>query len=393
MSKNDILIDDSDPVALFGSTFGHVPNTNIIFEAVAINHIEEAVTFKVTSRRFDIYANPLPDIESFVTISAKGITGGAVGSGVVQIHGDGSYSVGLYDELGIDLLPDKLKLNKDYNLFSVGDSFHLNITPPLNNSDRLSLRATGPGGDELYYVLDSSFQNGELELPYLNIDTSANGDIYNATFKIKFTALPYPHGNLYKEFTLAANGSTTTETVNIRADMEIVYDFERKYNTFGDVYKTMNFPQTLTLHQRELSTTVVFYENDTFNDFVSKLNYAIAFGLDNAKYLNNSINELAVLADGKAGTPEAVGLFVPIDNGLIWSYNSTIVIRSAIPGEDGIIHFSGDEEFLRTFGLNVIQEAQEPIFNISVSDAHDGTTIARRKNKRKHRSWDSKREY
>ncbi|MCL1941619.1 MAG: hypothetical protein FWG09_06715, partial [Synergistaceae bacterium] len=396
--------DTFDPAT--STLFDDIPNANIIFEVVAIHDVEEAVTFKVTSKRFDKFANPLPDIESFITIGKRGISGGVMDGGVVTVHDVGIYSVGLFDALGINILPDAIKLNKDFDDFSVGDSFHLNITPPIGQpssatnypsmplriryfagNDTSSANPAGNGDYELFYVFDKSFQTGHLAIPFLMIDTN-NGDIYNANLRTYFNTLPFPHNtsatsgvSLNRKF-IVGTGSLpdiTNQQINIDVAMEIVYEFGRKYRTLGETYtNVMSFPQTLTLHQGESSATIVLYENDTFYDFAKKLNYAIAFGLQNAQYVKDSISNFAVVADGTKNTSEAAATWgpSPTGRGYIWSYESTIVIRSAVPGQDGIIHFSGDEEFLKAMGLNVIQQAEESIFSMSVSNAHDGSLIA-----------------
>ncbi|MBR0249528.1 MAG: flagellin, partial [Synergistaceae bacterium] len=55
--------------------------------------------------------------------------------------------------------------------------------------------------------------------------------------------------------------------------------------------------------------------------------------------------------------------------------NSTMLVRSAVPGKEGELYFSGDEELLNALGLNTIQESTESTFNASVYDAHSGARI------------------
>ncbi|MDR1916607.1 MAG: flagellin, partial [Synergistaceae bacterium] len=46
------------------------------------------------------------------------------------------------------------------------------------------------------------------------------------------------------------------------------------------------------------------------------------------------------------------------------------------PGAGGALSFSGDEDLIKALSLNVIQEAKESSYRVSVADAHDSTNIA-----------------
>ncbi len=54
---------------------------------------------------------------------------------------------------------------------------------------------------------------------------------------------------------------------------------------------------------------------------------------------------------------------------------ATMLVRSAMPGKNGEISFSGDEEILRALGLNTIRESSETKFTASIYDAHSGKVI------------------
>jgi flagellin len=66
------------------------------------------------------------------------------------------------------------------------------------------------------------------------------------------------------------------------------------------------------------------------------------------------------------------------DEGKIIGYKNyaTMLIRSAIPGAGGELHFAGDEELLQALGLNTIQESRESEFTVTVYDAHSGNMIS-----------------
>ena len=55
--------------------------------------------------------------------------------------------------------------------------------------------------------------------------------------------------------------------------------------------------------------------------------------------------------------------------------NATMLVRSAVPGKEGELYFSGDDELLNALGLNTIQESTESTLTASVYDAHSGARI------------------
>jgi len=55
---------------------------------------------------------------------------------------------------------------------------------------------------------------------------------------------------------------------------------------------------------------------------------------------------------------------------------ATLLIRSAIPGADGELKFSGDEELLKALGLSTIQQSRESEFYVSTCDAHSSEIVS-----------------
>lgn len=82
---------------------------------------------------------------------------------------------------------------------------------------------------------------------------------------------------------------------------------------------------------------------------------------------------------GGAGTSESIYESDPIydndGNTIGHNIHATMLIRSAIPGKDGELYFSGDENLLNALGLNTIQKSSESRFTASVYDAHSGAKI------------------
>lgn len=113
------------------------------------------------------------------------------------------------------------------------------------------------------------------------------------------------------------------------------------------------------------SVDILLNPLDTMSDLEKKFNDAIANGLGQREHL-------------KIGAGKFVE-FVRESNVVPWTSNSvegTLVFRSQVPGKAGMLQFSSKpEELIQILGLNTIQEAKEPSFRVSVSDAHSGKTI------------------
>ena len=122
--------------------------------------------------------------------------------------------------------------------------------------------------------------------------------------------------------------------------------------------------QTLTLTQGDgKQTKVTLYANDTLKDVQDKLNAAIGVGLGQAKYV-----------DGEGGKHFAN--FVDTASNNSESVAGTFVIRSVVSGAAGTLSFSGDENIINALSLNVIQDAKESTYTVSVKDAHSGDIVA-----------------
>ena len=190
------------------------------------------------------------------------------------------------------------------------------------------------------------------------------------------------------------------------------------------------FPQTITIYQGDGNkTNVTLYASDTMRDVASKINDAIAFGLGQSVYVDNSV-KFSTLSDGTENTSESVYESVPVfgipdyrrdedgrvildangdpiliihePNAVVYMRNedgsiildddgnpivrepelvgykcyATLLVRSAIPGAEGELIFSGDEDLLKLLGLATIQESRESEFHVSVYDAHSGKPVS-----------------
>ena len=58
-----------------------------------------------------------------------------------------------------------------------------------------------------------------------------------------------------------------------------------------------------------------------------------------------------------------------------YTLSGPLLLRSSIPGNEGKIHLSGNDDFINALGFNVVQEAQEPVRRATVRNAHTGETV------------------
>ena len=53
------------------------------------------------------------------------------------------------------------------------------------------------------------------------------------------------------------------------------------------------------------------------------------------------------------------------------------VIRTAVPGTEGKLYFSGDQAFVNALSLNVVQEAEDSKFAVTITNAHTGEEVTK----------------
>ena len=138
-------------------------------------------------------------------------------------------------------------------------------------------------------------------------------------------------------------------------------------------------PKKLTITQGNgKSASITLYSMDTMEDVARKINDAIANTLGQGKYVSNA-NKFCTLSDGSAGSEsiyEETSIYDKTGELKQQIFKSTMLIRSAVAGKAGELHFSGDESLLNALGLNTIQESQEAEYTASVFDAHSGKAVS-----------------
>ena len=212
---------------------------------------------------------------------------------------------------------------------------------------------------QLTYNLNAeASQNKDLHFRnfYLN---SENGTVHEGdvilTTDSKFSA-DNTEQTLAK-FTAAYIGKTATGDTKLR-------DLNTFWNKSG-VFM-LDTPKTITIAQGDgKSTDITIYATDTVNELRDKFNDAIANGLGQSKYLDGAYADkfcTFVEEDAKKSQGlETVG--------------GTFIFRSLLPGGAGDLTFSGDEDLINTFALNVVQESSTTAFRASIYDAHTGTPV------------------
>ena len=183
-----------------------------------------------------------------------------------------------------------------------------------------------------------------------------------------------------------SNVMSVTETMIVDGDNDssievycdkALWEIDQFYDSEGSFL--VEKPQKLTLVQGNGKTaSVTIYGEDTLQDTASKINDAIALGLGQAVYADDAY-QFAVVSEGTEISPEDVFSRSAIldDKGSITGYDikSTLVIRSAVQGTEGEIHFAGNDDLIHAFGLNTIRDSENGTFSVSVYDAQTGEAV------------------
>jgi flagellin len=214
----------------------------------------------------------------------------------------------------------------------------------------------------LLYTLDAS-KVGSREVHFRNFYLdSNNGTVYEGnivlTLGSNFTALPAGSEPLnLASFEAAYIGQVAKSDVALR-------DLDKFWNSQGVFMLTD--PQTITISQGDgKNTNITLYSTDTLAELQKKLNESIGNGLGQAKYAVSDASRFVSFVEEDT-----------THENTLESVAGTFVIRSMVAGNGGKLSFSGDEDLIKALSLNVVQEAKENSFNVSVYDAHNSTIIA-----------------
>jgi flagellin len=216
----------------------------------------------------------------------------------------------------------------------------------FSDDDKFSLFASIPGGADFAVSLQDP--NGESIRYHFNLSDVNNGNVNLTTYDAAGTK---------QEATIHIAYNLIGETAKL--DMRL-YDIDLFWNSEGRFLLTD--PQTITITQGNgKQAQFTLYQNDTVGTLVEKLNEAIGTGLEQSTYVSDP-SSFATYVETAAATGAL-------------ATQGTIVIRSAVTGSAGKLSFAGDEELIKKLSMNVIRDAVESDYEVTITDAHSGTTI------------------
>lgn len=169
-------------------------------------------------------------------------------------------------------------------------------------------------------------------------------------------------------------GGTIGDIAGLNTELR---DIDRFWDASGNFL--LDDPQTITLVQGDgTKASFTLFENDTIEDVVNKIDAAIRN--ERTNFAPGTIEAGKGLGQG-ALVGENEGEFayyvrVPDVEGEQARVEGTIVINSAITGQQGEIQFVGDEDVIKALSLTNIRDSKENQFNITVTDAHSGNAVA-----------------
>ena len=226
--------------------------------------------------------------------------------------------------------------------------------------------------NELNYLVNAdSLTDSEVHLKNFILNektgTVTEGDVIMSTDK-NFTSAklgtdttanatgPVASGDTLAAFTTAYIGKTANGDVKLR-------DLDKFWNSEGKFM--LDDAKTLTLNQGNGNTaSITLYANDTLDEVATKINNAIATDLGQSKYVDDATKFATFVSED--GANNFASEAVP----------GTFIIRSVVPGNQGEITFSGDQEILDALSLNTIQESKETRYSVDVLDEHSGKVLA-----------------
>ncbi len=335
-------------------------NASILLEVVNVSTASNAVTFRAQVNTMDVNGNLYSYVDENFMITTAGVAVGQSNIGMYFINKSAitisAGAISNYDK------GDKIVLNFLANVTAAVDVINVSATVNLDWTNAWK-KADGsaPTVDVAYNVNLKNMANNTVHFKNFYLNT-ANGTIYEGDVKITFndkvrslTATLSTGGEARVSFEAAYIGQVAKGDAKLR-DLDKFWDANGRF--------MLDDPQTLTLSQGDgTNTTITLYSTDTLDEVRKKLNDAVAYGLGQAKYVIEAANNFVSFVDEVTpNTDESV--------------SGTFVIRSLIPGAAGVLNFSGDEDIIKAFSLNVIQKPAENSFQVSVFDAHTGAMVA-----------------
>lgn len=348
-----------DPANVFtvSASSGLDDNASILFEVRDIDVVNGTVTLDAKA---DILSQDGQN--SRVTLgNIKLIDGGEaveldglLGTDTLSINFDGIQ----YIEKGAKFVVNVSSQNP------VDDAIGLNLTQTMDSEWPDKWDGGAFNGQTVNYILDGS-KTGNRDINFRNFYVNANsGEVFEGDITLSTN-------NDFRNIDSGGKLDTDNEmflavfdaayvSKNVKGDTKL-RDIDKFWDSQGKFI--LDQPKELTLTQGDgIQAKITIYADDTMNTLASKLNDAIANGLGQAKYVDDATKFVSFVDGALVDNSESVA--------------GTMIIRSALTGDRGKITLSGNEDVLKAFLLNTIQEAQESTYDITVRDAHTDAMIA-----------------
>ena len=344
------------------TALGNVENASILLTVLDKDATNGTVTFRAQISQMDANGKVTTFEDANLIIGANGVSVNYTGLGFKFLQAS---AISISDVAAYDA-GDKMVLN--FLSIDGASSDRIIVSGTVNTAWQGSWTDSGQGAslDVSYNINATALQNQTVRFKQFYLNT-ANGTVHEGDIVIGFNE---------KMKSLTATEATGVGGTVGRANFEAAYigqvakgdvklrDLDKFWDANGRFM--LEDQQQMTIVQGDgKKTSFALNSTDTLNDVQKKLNDAIAYGLGQAAYVPSDADKfVSFIETGKevGNTPDAVA--------------GTFVIRSLIPGSEGRLTFSGDEDVIKALSLNVIQASEESTFTVSVADAHDGTNVA-----------------
>ncbi len=344
----------------------NMDNASILFEVTHINEIDHSVTLKATASKLsqDGVSTTAVQDNIILDMGANGSTPSTFN--LDKLFGGDSDNPTVSISLGSNgVTPIQKGAKFVYSVKAGGaesgnsNPVQFNIESVADSSDPDKFEGGAFNGQQAQYILNGEKTAG-TELRFTNFFVnSKNGQTgqgtitltTDGTFKTS-SALDTSDPNV-ASFKAGYVGKVADGSTKLR-------DIDKFWTSEGNFI--LDQPKELTLTQGDgKQARVMIYGGDTVDDLTRKLNDAVATGLGQAKYTDDA-GSFVTFVDGASRGFESV--------------EGTLVIRSVLAGKKGEITLSGNEDILKAFSLNTIQDSEETKYTVTVRDAHDDSLIA-----------------
>ena len=345
-------------------------NGSVLFEVTNVDTDNDAITVRATVSLVGVDGSTSTKTVDNIVLKGEDTASKKLGE-ALGLGNEGAFTLGLKTGLSV-------AFNKGSKfVYNIGMGNDSGATPQADAAIKISGTQNKNWGDNwvekngdvtratmTYGLKADEIKGKDLSFKhyYLNEKT---GEVMEGTVRLSLTK-DYKKGadadnaangemkaGVVATFNAAYVGEVATNDVKLR-------DLEKFWNTEG-VFMLKD-PKTITITQGDgKQTSVTLYGYDTLGDVAKKLNDAIAKGLGQGKYVDEASKFVTYVSEPSNNSESVKGTFL---------------IRSVVPGASGTISLAGDEGVINAFSLNVIQEAKESTYTVSVKDAHNGSVVA-----------------